>query len=253
MAPKYDTQILIGIGVVALIAMGISESNKKKVSEGDEPMQDPPAEPQPAQPTDMQVADREAKAIIEKCHKVIKPSCKTMTGKMNLKTARQTRGTRIAQIEEWAARAKYWMDNYAERFAYAGQDDTVRIISDCLRELDTWFDDMARPGKGEGRPLQANYHLHQTAHVNNQFVQGMDMLERTDDDATAQQMRRDDGYPSKTRPQGDWAGWDKTAVLMQSGHLAGMDINDPQPTAPVDIPTWRRGNSITPPGQRRAH
>ena len=58
MAPKYDTQILIGIGVVALIAMGISESNKKKVSEGDEPMQDPPAEPQPVQPSDMQVADR---------------------------------------------------------------------------------------------------------------------------------------------------------------------------------------------------
>ena len=85
MAPKYDTQILIGIGVLALIAMGISESNKKKVSEGDEPMQDPPAEPQAAQPTDMQVADRHAKAIIEKCHTLTKHLGLQSTAQMNLK------------------------------------------------------------------------------------------------------------------------------------------------------------------------
>ena len=245
MPPKYDTQILVGIGVLALIAMGISESNKKKVSEGDEPMQDPPAVPQPVQPSDMDVAKQEAQAIVEKCHKVIKPSCKTMTGKMDLKTARQTRGTRIAQIEAWAARAKYWMDNWGERFAYAGLEDIVRMIHDCLRELDAWFDDMARPGKGQERPLQANYHLHQTANVNNQFVQGMDMMERTDD-ARAQQMLRtdDDGYPSKTKPQGDWAAWDNAAVQRQSGHLTGMDINDPEPTAPVDILETNRAAQV---------
>ena len=199
MAPKnkYDTQILVGVGVLALIMMGISESNRQKKLDADMDPEDPsvPTPETVQEPNEMDVAHREGQQIIQEHDQTINPSCKTMTGKMSLDRAKETRGTRLKEIEAWRARAKYWMDHWSKRFAMAGNMEMPSSIQDRLANIDEWFDDMA--GKPKRERSYNEYHLHQFANVNNQYNEGVNMDENPLD-AYGQRLTGMD-YPSKTK------------------------------------------------------